>query len=94
MAMFLKIDHGLGDGTYSIYAEIVSCHFNKQNPQEPMAHVWVREPVKTLEVPGYCEVEKHIVITGDAFLMNEQGRTISKFLLNVSADPKGNPDPA
>lgn len=98
MAMFLKIMHhaltpaevvanACEEPPYSIYADVVSCHFRRYtkqpDDQSPAgwgeAHVWLREPVKTAEVPGYCEVEKYIELTGDAFLMNEQGRTISSF---------------
>lgn len=94
--MYLKVMHdgaseihalGDSDATYSIYADVTSCHF-KRYPVDPAkgqpmaeAHLFLREPVKTAEVPGFAEVEKHIVLDGDAFLMNEQGRTISKFKL-------------
>jgi len=91
--MFLKVldvrngPHMENFAPYSIYADIVSCHFRHYSAREQgtsdspwgEAHVWMREPIKTAEVLGYCEVEKYIVLDGDAFLMNEQGRTISKF---------------
>lgn len=105
--MFLKVMHdgadeflatADSDATYSIYADVTSCHFNRFKPDasgsfggaQAEAHIWCREPVKTAEVPGYAEIEKHIILTGDAFLMNEQGRTISIFKLRgVHAnDPK------
>jgi hypothetical protein len=98
MAMFLKVMHDhdnqgvLEDlAAYSMYAEITSCHFNRYGGiDRPIgvfgeAHVWVREPVKTAEVSGFCEVDKRIQLGGSAYLMNEQGRTISKFVPDYDA---------
>lgn len=78
------------EATYSLYADVTSCDFkrypigNAPTPGHPtaVAHIQCREPVKTAEVPGYAEIEKFIELTGDAFLMNDQGRTISKFILH------------
>lgn len=87
--MFLKVMHDGADeflataqseATYSIYDDIVSCHF-RRGPDGEWAHIWCREPVKTADVPGYSEVEKHIKLDGDAFVLNNQGRTIDKFIL-------------
>lgn len=99
MAMFLKVMHdgadeflaeADSDATYSLYGDVVECHFKRFPPEGDPSHISsikaeafirVREPVKTANVPGFVEVERHIVLDGDAFLMNEQGRTISKFKL-------------
>lgn len=95
MAMFLKIVRGCPDEflavaatpalDYDIYDEVVSCHFTRfkvpgQDGVFGMAHIKVREPVKTADCPGYAEIEKNVDLTGAAFLMNQQGRTISTFL--------------
>lgn len=99
--MFLKVMHdgadeflatADSDAAYSIYDDVVSCHF-KRYPQVTEgtfgeAKIWVREPIKTATVAGYCEIKKNIVLTGDAFVMNEQGRTISKFLARGALGPK------
>lgn len=95
MAMFLKVMHDgadeflaqdsvESDATYSIFADVTECHFKRGGPGGAPyagAHLRIREPVKTNNVAGFVEVEKHIDLGGDAFLMNEQGRTISKFKL-------------
>lgn len=88
--MFLKVMHDGADeflataqseATYSLFADVTSCDFKRQPDGSAVAHIQCREPIKTAEVPGYAEIQKFIDITGDAFLMNDQGRTISKFIL-------------
>lgn len=73
---------------YSLYADVTECHFRRFEPKERIDHVReafgealvrVREPIKTADVAGFVENEKNIVLGGNAYLMNEQGRTISKF---------------
>lgn len=95
MALILKVMHDGADEflanesvpsdvTFSIFADVTECHFKRNDPgnsQYAGAHLRIRELVKTANVEGFVEVEKHIDLTGDAFLMNEQGRTISKFRL-------------
>lgn len=98
--MFLKTMHdGTGElhavsqseATYSIYDDLTSCHFKRQPDGSCWAHVWCREPVKTADVPGYAEVEKHIHLTGDAFVLNNQGRTIDRFILHPFGKQDGEP---
>lgn len=88
--MFLKVMHdgadeflatADSDATYSVFGDVMSCDFKRYPDGSAYALVQCREPIKTAEVPGYAEIQKHIDLTGDAFLMNEQGRTISKFKL-------------
>ncbi len=78
------------EATYSLYSDVVSCHFLRYKTPTPppegatqitfgMATIYCREPIKTADMPGYAEVQKNVELTGDAFLMNDQGRTISKF---------------
>ena len=106
MAMFLKIVRGCPDEflavaatpalDYDIYDEVVSCHFTRYKEPGPdgvfgMAHIKVREPVKTADCPGYAEIEKNVDLTGAAFLMNQQGRTIDKFLPQAARGNAGAP---
>lgn len=106
MAMFLKIVRGCPDEflavaatpalDYDIYDEVVSCHFTRFKEPGPdgvfgMAHIKVREPVKTADCPGYAEIEKNVDLTGAAFLMNQQGRTIDKFLPQAARCNAGAP---
>lgn len=81
-------DHSpLGSDTpHCLYADIVSISFRREEGGAATAHVWVREPVKTAEVPGFCEVEKHICFTGAAYVMNEAGKTVSSFTAKTSGD--------
>lgn len=88
--MFLKVMHdgadeflaqADSDATYSVFADVTACDFHRRPDGSAYAHLQCREPIKTAEVPGYAEIEKHIDVVGDAFLMNEQGRTISVFKL-------------
>lgn len=74
------------DDEHSLYAEIVSVHFQRLDGGAAMAHIWCREPVKTAEVPGFCEVEKHVSFTGTAYVMNEGGKTVSSFTARTSGD--------
>jgi hypothetical protein len=105
--MFLKVMHdgadeflatADSDATYSVYADVVSCDF-KRYPADPAkgepmaeARLRIREPVKSASVEGFVEVEKCIILAGDAFLMNDQGRTISKFKLRGYRAGAGAPD--
>lgn len=88
--MFLKVMHdgadeflaqADSDATYSVFGDVTSCDFKRHPDGSAHANIQCREPIKTAEVPGYAEIQKHIDITGDAFLMNDQGRTISVFKL-------------
>lgn len=62
----------------SIYADVTSIHFPKANADGAnTALLWVREPVKTALVPGFCENRRNVDLTGPVYVMNEQGKTIS-----------------
>lgn len=65
--------------TYCLYSDVDSVSFSRQSDGTAMAHLWVKEPVKTAMVPGFVEVEKHVQVTGNCYLMNENGKTISTF---------------
>jgi hypothetical protein len=65
--------------TFCLYTDITSCHFRRHPDGSAEAHVWCREPIKTAMVPGFVEIEKHIILTGNAYLMNENGKTVSSF---------------
>lgn len=80
------------DNEHSLYADIVSVHFSRQPIQtassddpagapewDGTAHLWVRESVKTGDVPGVVELKKHVLFHGMAYVMNENGRTVSSF---------------
>lgn len=87
MSLMLKVMHddhlNLPDDDarrpFGIFTDIVSAHFTHDADGVGHAKLWVREPIKTAQVPGFVEVEKNVVITGNAYLMNEQGKTVSAF---------------
>lgn len=92
MSFILKIVEGAGspvpsDNPHSLFADIVSVHFSRHTDGSAGALCQVREPVKTAEVPGFCEVEKRVVFTGTAYVMNEAGKTVSSFTARTSGDP-------
>lgn len=100
--MFLKVMHdgadeflatADSDATFSVFGDVTSCDFKRHPDGSAYALLQCREPIKTAEVPGYAEIQKHIDLTGDAFLMNEQGRTISKFKLRGvhASEPRSEP---
>jgi hypothetical protein len=75
------------DNEHRLYADIVSISFRREEGGAATAHCYLREPVKTAEVPGFCEVEKFISFTGTAYVMNESGKTVSTFTARTSGDP-------
>lgn len=77
------------DNPHSLYADVVAVHFKRHEDGSATAHCWIREPVKTAEVPGFCEVPKRVTFAGWAYVMNEVGKTISVFSARTSGDPKG-----
>ena len=62
----------------SIYADVTSVT-TPSDVGGKMAVLWVREPIKTALVPGFCEDCKNVEISGPVYVMNEQGKTISVF---------------
>lgn len=72
------------DNEHCLYADIVSISFRREEGGAATAHCYLREPVKTAEVPGFCEVEKFISFTGCAYVMNESGKTVSSFTARTS----------
>lgn len=74
----LSRDAGDADGPHSIYGDVTSIHFPERGAAQ-MARLYVREPIKTALVPGFCENEKFVDLTGPAYVMNEAGRTISSY---------------
>lgn len=76
------------DNPHCLYADITSVSFTRHGDGTATAHCYLREPVKTAQVPGFCEIEKIIGFTGTAFVMNETGKTISTFTARTSGDPE------
>lgn len=74
------------DNEYGLYADIVSINFKRTAPGVAEAHCYCREPIKTAQVPGFCEIEKTIVFSGTAYVMNESGKTVSIFTSRSSGD--------
>lgn len=95
--MFLKItDEGSpvpSDNEHSVYADVVACAFRRRKDGGE-ARLYVREPIKTAMVPGFHEVERFVAFTGAAYLMNEQGRTISTFTARTSGQVHAPPEEA
>lgn len=93
MAFILKTTESVqgspvaADNEHALHADIVSVHFRREEGGVATAHCYVREPVKTAEVPGYCEVEKFFTFSGVAYVMNESGKTVSSFTARTSGDP-------
>lgn len=77
------------DNPHSVYSDIMSCSFRRHPDGSATAVTYVRDAIKTAMVPGFTEHEKLIGFTGHAYLMNEQGRTISSFSARTSGDPEG-----
>jgi hypothetical protein len=75
------------DNEHCLYADIVSISFRREVGGAATAHCYLREPVKTADVPGFVEVEKYISFTGCAYVMNENGKTVSMFTANASGSP-------
>lgn len=90
MSMFLKVVEEEwspvpADNVHAVYGDVTSCSFRRyEDGSGAEALIYCREPVKTAVVPGFHEVEKHVSFTGTAYLMNEQGRTISSFTAKTS----------
>jgi hypothetical protein len=84
MALIVKFLHGPeypgceDTASSSIYADVTSIHLPDAK-EGATAVLWVREPVKTAIVPGFCEDRRNVDITGPVYVMNEQGKTISVF---------------
>jgi hypothetical protein len=72
------------DNEHALWADVVSVHFSRHTDGSASALCWVREPVKTAEVPGFCEVEKRVSFNGTAYVMNEAGKTVSTFTARTS----------
>lgn len=89
--MFLKIVETEGspigsDNAHSVWADIVSVHFERyEDGSGAQARCYVRDPIKTGQVPGFVEHERHLTFTGVAYLMNDDGKTISSFTAQTSA---------
>jgi hypothetical protein len=77
------------DNPHTLYADVVAVNFARYPGGTAEATCWVREPVKTAEVPGFCEVQKCVVFGGWAYVMNEAGKTVSTFSARTSGDPEG-----
>lgn len=85
------------DEEHGIYGDVVTCYFTRapSTPDDALtsdsriwigqARMYVREPIKTAQVPGFHECEKIVEFSGTAYLMNENGRTVSSF----TAKPSG-----
>lgn len=95
MSLLLKIVESecspvASDNEHFIVADVVSCAFRRfEDGSGAEARCGIREPVKTAMVPGYSEVEKLVAFTGTAYLMNENGRTVSSFTALTSGQRDG-----
>lgn len=100
MTLFLKVMHSPdrspvpSDNEHSVYADVVSCHFKRIPDGHAEAMLYVRDPVKTATVPGFVEHQKHVIFDGDAYLMNEDGKTVSSFSALTSGDQRRNREAA
>lgn len=96
MSLLLKVTHGgnsspvASDNPCTVHSDVVSCSFRREKDEAGswvgFADLWVREPVKTAMVPGFHENEKYVQFYGEAYLMNENGRTVSTFTAEPSYD--------
>lgn len=80
----------VSDNPHSVYADVVSCHFKRLPDGHAEAMLYVRDAVKTANVAGFVEHVKHVLFDGDAYLMNEDGKTVSSFSALTSGDPRRN----
>lgn len=80
------------DNEHSLFADIVTVNFSRDADGMGWALCYVREPIKTAMVPGFCEVEKRIQITDTAYVMNEDGKTISTFTAKTSGHAHARPE--
>lgn len=84
MPMLLKIVPAdkspvASDNPHSVYADIMSCTFKRHPDGTATAVTYVRDSVKTAQVPGFSDHEVLIGFDGTAYLMNDRGHTISSF---------------
>lgn len=86
MTLILKVIDD--QGQFAIYGDVASIVFRHVD-DGTIAHLHCREPVKTAHVPGFCEVEKQVAIadTQTAYVMNENGRTISTWRRGDTGGP-------
>lgn len=89
--MYLKVMHSTdlspvdSDNPHSIYGDVTSCSFLRHPPTSvggkgsATARIYIREPIKTAMVAGFEENEKLIELRGPAYLMNDNGKTVSVF---------------
>lgn len=93
MSMLLKVMHAPNHGPdpdqseHSVYSDVVSVSFRLGGDRQCQIHAYVREPIKTALVPGFCENEKIITLGYGcaAYLMNENGRTVSQYVAPLVA---------
>lgn len=94
MTFILKVSKAIqspvsADNEHSLWSDVVSVHFTRHEDGAE-ALLYCREPVKTAEVAGFCEIDKRVWLSsGDvAYVMNENGKTISSFTAIASGDPR------
>lgn len=98
MPLILKVMHTdvhprLADtAPYSVYSDVNSAHFYEKPDGSTWARLYVQEPVKTANVPGFVECETSVHIPYDAFLINEAGRTMSRFRGTHTPESDKGPD--
>ena len=75
------------DNPHHVTSDVVSCSFSRYpDGSGANALLYVRDNAKSALVPGFVEHEKHVSFTGTAYLMNENGKTISSFTARASGD--------
>lgn len=95
MAFILKVMHSYegspvpSDNEFSVHADLTSINFRRLPNGQAEALCYMREPIKTAEVPGFHEVEKCFVFSATAYVMNEAGKTVASFTAHTSGDPRG-----
>lgn len=63
----------------TIYGDVSSVTFPDPSGTSNTARLWVREPVKTALVPGFCENERNVDLGEVTYVMNDAGKTISTY---------------
>lgn len=88
--MFLKVMHNgadefldkaQSDATHSLFSDVTECHFRRYSKVEQTGDgpIFGEASVERKSPTNSAVTFSAIQLTGDAFLMNDQGRTISKF---------------
>lgn len=68
--------------SYLLYGNVSSVTWNRAADDSVTARMYIRDDVKTATVPGFSEHEVYAEVPANAYVMNQNGKTISTFCAN------------